>query len=80
VSTSAVANRLVPTTGALPQAASNLPLVTESSYASSYAPKHAESSYAPRHGQTEALPLVTGLPVVGGVAQGVLPFFSGIAG
>jgi hypothetical protein len=77
VSTSAVANRLVPTTGALPQAASNLPLVTESA---AYAPKHAESSYAPRHGQTEALPLVTGLPVVGGVAQGVLPFFSGIAG
>ncbi|GAA3274630.1 hypothetical protein Dvina_02680 [Dactylosporangium vinaceum] len=78
VSTTAVANRLVPTTGALPQAASNLPLVTESA---AYAPRHAESAaYAPRHSQTEALPVVTGLPVVGGVAQGVLPFFSGIAG
>ncbi|MFI5906159.1 hypothetical protein [Dactylosporangium sp. NPDC051541] len=78
VSTTAVANRLVPTTGALPQAASNLPLVTESA---AYAPRHAESAaYAPRHSQTEALPVVTGLPVVGGLAQGVLPFFSGIAG
>ncbi|WP_433612860.1 hypothetical protein ACQP2P_02485 [Dactylosporangium sp. CA-139114] len=78
VSTTAVANRLVPTTGALPQAASNLPLVTESA---AYAPRHAESdSYAPRHAQTEALPVVTGLPVVGGLAQGALPFFSGIVG
>ncbi|WP_433055381.1 hypothetical protein [Dactylosporangium sp. CS-033363] len=78
VSTSAVANRLVPTTGALPQAASNLPLVTESA---AYTPRHAESdAYAPRHAQTEALPLVTGLPAVGGIAQGVLPMFSGIVG
>ncbi|WP_433213620.1 hypothetical protein ACQP00_02305 [Dactylosporangium sp. CS-047395] len=78
VSTSAVASRLVPTTGALPQAASNLPLVTESA---AYAPRHAESdAYAPRHAQTEALPLVTGLPAVGGIAQGVMPFFSGIVG
>ncbi|MEV6928802.1 hypothetical protein AB0M46_30530 [Dactylosporangium sp. NPDC051485] len=67
VSTTAVANRLVPTTGALPQAAGRLPLVTE-------------SAYRPRHAQPEALPLVTGLPAVGGIAGGVLPLFSGIVG
>ncbi|MEU7865170.1 hypothetical protein [Dactylosporangium sp. NPDC049140] len=76
MSTSAVANRLVPT-GALPPAASNLPLVAESA---AYSPRHAESSYTPQHAQTEALPVITGLPVVGGLAQGALPFFSGIVG
>ncbi|MGI5246824.1 hypothetical protein [Dactylosporangium sp. CA-139066] len=77
VSTSAVANRFVPTTGALPQATSGLPLLTESAYA----PRHA-SSYTPRHSSSseEALPLVTGLPAVGGLAGGVLPMFSGIVG
>ncbi|MER7004708.1 hypothetical protein ABT297_16895 [Dactylosporangium sp. NPDC000555] len=75
VSTTAVANRLVPTTGALPQAASQLPLLTEKAYA----PKHS-TAYSPRHAQEEALPLVTGLPAVGGLAGGVLPLFSGIVG
>ncbi|WP_432834303.1 hypothetical protein [Dactylosporangium sp. CA-092794] len=79
VSTTAVANRLVPTTGALPQAASQLPLVTEQAYA----PKHA-TTYSPRHAQTEAqpeaLPVLTGLPAVGGLAAGALPLFSGIVG
>ncbi|GAA2378393.1 hypothetical protein [Dactylosporangium salmoneum] len=67
VSTTAVTNRLVPTTGALPQATSRLPLVTE-------------SAYQPRHAQPEALPLVSSLPAVGGVAGGVLPLLSGIVG
>jgi hypothetical protein len=77
VSTTAVANRFVPTTGALPQAASQLPLVTEKAYA----PRHS-SAYTPRHSSSsaEALPLVTGLPAVGGLAGGVLPLLSGIAG
>ena len=58
VSTTAVANRFVPTTGALPQAASQLPLVAEKTYA----PKHS-TVYSPRHSATEeALTLVGGLP------------------
>ncbi|GAA2621917.1 hypothetical protein GCM10010399_61360 [Dactylosporangium fulvum] len=61
ISTTAVANRLVPTTGALPQVASQLPLVAEKAYA----PKHS-ATYSPRHAQTEALPVVGNLPLLGG--------------
>ncbi|GGM33260.1 hypothetical protein ACFFX1_33525 [Dactylosporangium sucinum] len=73
VSTTAVANRLVPTTGALPYAASQLPLVTEKTYA----PKHA-TEYSPRHAQDEeALPVVGGLPLLGG---GQLPLIGNLLG
>ncbi|MEV4133912.1 hypothetical protein AB0J72_17305 [Dactylosporangium sp. NPDC049742] len=86
VSTTAVANRLVPTTGALPQAASQLPLVTEKTYA----PRHA-SAYAPRHSagasasasagaSEEALPVVGGLPLLNGIAGGNLPLVGGLLG
>ncbi|GAA0710516.1 hypothetical protein Drose_02255 [Dactylosporangium roseum] len=61
ISTTAAANRLVPTTGALPQVAGQLPLVTEKAYA----PKHS-ATYIPRHAQTEALPVVGNLPLLGG--------------
>ncbi|MEV0568862.1 hypothetical protein [Dactylosporangium sp. NPDC050588] len=86
VSTTAVANRLVPTTGALPQAASQLPLVTEKTYA----PRHA-SAYTPRHSagpsaaasagaSEEALPVVGGLPLLNGIAGGDLPLVGGLLG
>ncbi|MET7422215.1 hypothetical protein [Dactylosporangium sp. NPDC005555] len=79
VSTTAVASRFVPTTGALPQAASQLPLVTEKTYA----PKHS-TQYSPRHsvteGAEEALPLVGGLPLLNGVAGGNLPLVGGLLG
>jgi hypothetical protein len=76
VSTTAVTNRLVPTTGALPQAASQLPLVAEKSYA----PKHS-TRYSPRHSAAEeALPLVGGLPLLDGVAGGNLPLVGGLLG
>jgi hypothetical protein len=75
VSTTAVANRFVPTTGALPQAASQLPLVTEKSYA----PKHS-TRYSPRHSAEEALPVVGGLPLLNGVAGGNLPLVGGLLG
>ncbi len=76
VSTTAVANRFVPTTGALPQAASQLPLVAEKTYA----PKHA-TQYSPRHSAAEeALPLVGGLPLLNGVAGGNLPLVGGLLG
>ncbi|WP_238008783.1 hypothetical protein KZZ52_02800 [Dactylosporangium sp. AC04546] len=73
VSTTAVANRLVPTTGALPYAASQLPLVTEKAYA----PKHA-TQYSPRHAHDEeGLPVVGGLPLLGG---GKLPLIGNLLG
>jgi hypothetical protein len=76
VSTTAVANRFVPTTGALPQATSQLPLVTEKTYA----PRHA-STYSPRHSAgEEALPVVGGLPLLNGVAGGNLPLVGGLLG
>ncbi|WP_345005251.1 hypothetical protein [Dactylosporangium siamense] len=76
VSTTAVANRFVPTTGALPQAASQLPLVTEKTYA----PKHS-TAYSPRHSATEeALPVVGGLPLLNGIAGGNLPLVGGLLG
>ncbi|GAB3868518.1 hypothetical protein [Dactylosporangium cerinum] len=76
VSTTAVANRFVPTTGALPQAASQLPLVTEKTYA----PKHS-TGYRPRHSATEeALPVVGGLPLLNGIAGGNLPLVGGLLG
>ncbi|MEV0131875.1 hypothetical protein AB0H83_25860 [Dactylosporangium sp. NPDC050688] len=75
VSTTAVANRLVPTTGALPQAASQLPLVTEKTYA----PRHADT-YRPRHSAEEALPVVGGLPLLNGIAGGNLPLVGGLLG
>lgn len=75
VSTTAVANRFVPTTGALPQAASQLPLVAEKTYA----PKHS-TMYSPRHSAAEeGLPVVGGLPLVGGLAGG-LPLVGGLLG
>jgi hypothetical protein len=77
VSTTAVARRVVPTTGALPQAASQLPLVAEKTYA----PRHA-STYRPRHSSAaeEALPVVGGLPLLNGVAGGNLPLVGGLLG
>ncbi|MEV4507346.1 hypothetical protein AB0K00_00100 [Dactylosporangium sp. NPDC049525] len=76
VSTTAVANRFVPTTGALPQAASQLPLVAEKTYA----PKHS-TRYSPRHSAAEeALPVVGGLPLLNGVAGGNLPLVGGLLG
>ncbi|MDG6100790.1 hypothetical protein Daura_02365 [Dactylosporangium aurantiacum] len=75
VSTTAVANRLVPTTGALPRAASQLPLVTEKTYA----PRHA-GGYRPRHAAAEALPVVGGLPMLNGIAGGNLPLVGGLLG
>ncbi|MFF5230832.1 hypothetical protein [Dactylosporangium sp. NPDC000521] len=85
ISTTAVANRLVPTTGALPQAASQLPLVAEKTYAprhaSVYTPRHASASASASAGASEeALPVVGGMPLLNGIAGGNLPLVGGLLG